>query len=83
MDEFRRRAFVQLGRLTGLFDTTIVHDQQLIGHLHGLVLVVGDEDRRDLDLAVELFHPLAQLGSHLSVECAERFVELVHSRLDG
>ncbi len=60
----------------------VVHDHDLLGDLHRLLLVVGDEDRRHVDLLVQPAQPFAQLAAHLRVERAERLVEQQHLRLD-
>ncbi len=49
----------------------------------GLFLVVGDEQRGDVQLVVQAAQPAAQLLAHLGVERAERLVEQQHARLDG
>ena len=60
----------------------VVHDRDAVGDLHRLLLVVGDEHGRDVDLVVQAPQPRAQLGAHLGVERAERLVEQQHARLD-
>ena len=60
-DERRRRRFVQLGRRAELLDAAAVHDRNLVGHRHGLFLVVGDVDEGDSDVVLD---PL-QLELHL------------------
>ena len=54
-----------------------------VGDLHRLLLVVGDEHGRDVDLVVQAAQPGAQLGADVGVERAERLVEQQHARLDG
>ena len=78
-----RGRLVQLARRAGLLDPAVVHDDDLLGDLHRLLLVVRDEDRRDVDLVVQPAQPLAQLGADLGVERAEGLVEQQHLRLDG
>ena len=73
---------VEVGRLAGLLDRAVVHDHDLLGDVHRLLLIVGDEDRRHVDLVVKAAQPLAQLGAHPRVERAERLVEQQHLRLD-
>jgi hypothetical protein len=51
-------------------------------HFQRLFLVVGDEDRGDVQLVVQLAQPAPQLLAHLGVERAERLVEQQHARLD-
>ena len=60
----------------------VVHDHDAVGDLHRLLLVVGDEDGRHLDLLVQPAQPGAQLGADLGVERAEGLVEQQHARLD-
>ena len=59
----------------------MVDDGDLVGDLHRLVLVVRDEDRRDVHDVVELAQPLAKLGADARVEGAEGLVEEQHLRL--
>ncbi len=59
----------------------LVHDDDLLGDFHRLLLVVGDEDRRHVDLLVQPAQPFAQLRAHLRVERAERLVQQQHLRL--
>ena len=56
----------------------MVDHGDLVGDLHRLVLVVGDEDRGHVDDVVQLAQPLAQLSANASVEGAERLVEQEH-----
>ena len=74
---------VEVVRLAGLLDSTLVHDHDLPGDLHRLLLVVGDEDRRHVDLVVETAKPLAQLLADVRVQGPERLVEQQHLGLDG
>ena len=60
----------------------MVDDRQVVGDLHGLLLVVGHEHGRHVDLVVEPAEPRPQLLAHLRVEGAERLVEQQHPRLD-
>ena len=54
----------------------------MVGELHRLVLVVGDEDGGEPGLVVDLAQAGAQLLAHAGVERAERLVEEQHPRLD-
>ena len=47
----------------------------MIGHGHGLGLIVGDEQRGRVDLAQHVAHLLAEFDAELGVEGAERLVE--------
>ncbi len=44
---------VELVGSAGLLDPSGVHHDDLLGHVHRLLLVVGDEDRGDVDLFVQ------------------------------
>ena len=66
-----------------LLDAALVEDDDAVGDVHRLLLVVGDQDGGDVDLVVQPAQPRAQLGADLGVERAERLVEQQHARLDG
>ena len=59
----------------------MTHDP--VGDVHRLLLIVRDEDRRDVHLVVQAAQPRAQLLADARVERAERLVEEQHLRLDG
>jgi hypothetical protein len=75
VEDFVRRA--------DLLDLTLVHHQHAVGQFQGFVLVVGDEDARQMNLVVQAAEPLPQLLPHLGVERAERLIQQQHFRLDG
>ena len=79
--ELARGLVVELARAADLLELAVVDHGDLVGDLHRLVLVVGDEDRRHVDDVVQLAQPLAQLRANASVEGAERLVEQEHLRL--
>ena len=58
-----------------LHDPTVSHDGHLVGHRHGLGLVVGDQDRGGAGGAQRGGHLGAQLDAEAGVEGAERLVE--------
>ena len=60
-----------------------VHQHHPVGDLHGLLLVVRDEDRRHVDVVVEAAQPRPQLLADAGVERAEGLVEQEDLRLDG
>ena len=62
--------------------TPLVHDDDAVGELERLFLIVGDEDAGQADLVVQPPQPAAQLLPHFRVERAERLVEQQHRRLD-
>ena len=59
----------------------VVEDDELVGDVHRLLLVVGDEHRRHADLVVQPAQPLPQLLTDGRIERAERLVEQQHPRL--
>jgi hypothetical protein len=65
----------ELQRRAGLLDPALAHDDDLVGHGHGLDLVVGDVDGGGAQALVQL----ADLGTHLhtqlGVQVRQRFVE--------
>ena len=77
------RLLVQLARRPDLLDLAVAHHDDLLGDVHRLLLVVGDEDRRHVHLVVEAPQPDAQILAHPGVERAERLVEQQHLGLDG
>ena len=79
--ELVARALIQLARRARLLDPAPVHDHDLLGDLHRLLLVVRHEDRRHVDLLVQSAQPFAQLRPHLRVQRAERLVQQQHPRL--
>ena len=81
-DEPVGRPVVELQRAADLLDLAVVHDRDVVGDGHRLLLVVGDQDGGDVDLVVQAAQPLAQLRADLRVERAERLVEQQHARLD-
>jgi hypothetical protein len=77
-DEGGGGAFVDLGRGADLFDAALVEDGDAVAHRQGLLLVVGDEDEGDADLALDRLEFDLHLLAQLEVEGAERFVEQQH-----
>jgi hypothetical protein len=74
---------VEVLRRPDLLDAPVIEKDDLIRDLHRLLLVVRHEDRRHVHLVVQAAQPVAQLLPHPRVECAERFVQQEHFRLDG
>ncbi len=70
-------------RAADLLDAAVIEHDDPVGHLERLLLIVRDEDRRDVQIVVQPAQPAAQLLAHLRVERAERLVEQQHLRLDG
>ena len=82
-DELGLGAQVELLRRPGLEQAAAGEDGQAVGELEGLLLVVGDEQGGDAELALHVADGAPQLDAHLGVEGAERLVEEQHLRLVG
>ena len=82
-DELIRWRVVQLPRRGGLLDPAAVEDDDTVGDLHRLLLIVCDDHCRRTRLVVQPPQPLAQLLADARVECTERLVEKEHIRVDG
>jgi hypothetical protein len=72
---------IDLLRRAHLLHLAVVHQHHAVGHFQRFFLVVGDEDRGDVQLVVEPAQPAAQLLAHLGIERAEGLVEQQHPRL--
>ena len=81
--ERRGGPVVDLFRRARLFDAAAVEHHHPVGHLHGLVLVVGDEHAGDVHLVMQASQPAAQFLAHLGIERPERLVQQQHLRLHG
>ena len=73
---------VEVARLAGLLDLALVHEDDAVGDVHRLLLVVRDEHGRDVDVVVQAAQPGAQLLADARVERAERLVQQEHLGLD-
>ena len=58
-----------------------MHHDDLVGHGHGLDLVVGDVDGRGLQPLVQFLDLGAHLHAQLGVEIRQRLVEQEHLRV--
>ena len=74
-DELGQRFLVDLLRCPELDDPATVHDGEPGRHLEGFLLVVGDEDEGDADLALQRGQLRPQRVAELRVERAQRLVE--------
>ena len=83
VDERGRRVVEDLLRRSDLLDAPVIHDDDPIGDLERLLLVVRDEDAGHVDFVVQATEPLAKLLAHLGVERAEGLVEQQHAGLSG
>ena len=76
-----RRALVDgLGRVALLDHAAVRHDRDPVGHRQRLLLVVGDVDEGDPDVALDPLQLQLQALAQLQVEGAERLVEQQHLR---
>ena len=57
----------------------VEHDRDAVAHAHRFFLVVGDEDERDAELALQQLQLDLHLLAQLAVERAERLVEQQHA----
>src|SRR5215207_8944040 len=73
--ELVRRPLVEVARTADLLDAAFVHEDDLIGNLHRLLLIVCDEDGRHVHLVMEAPEPGAELLADTRVEGAERLVQ--------
>src|SRR5690606_31609384 len=80
-DETRCRLPVQRARLADFLKATAIHDTDSVGHAEGFFLVMGDENRRNADGALNVADCPAQLLANLRVESPERFIEQQHAWL--
>ena len=76
------RLCVDLVRRADLFDASAVHHDDAVGQFQRFVLVVGDEDRGVAGGVMDLAQPAPQFDTHLGIECAKRFVEQQHGRIN-
>ena len=72
---------VDLDRRAELLDAAVVEHGEAVAHRQRLLLVVGDEDEGDPDLALDPLELELHLLAQLEVERAERLVEQQHLRL--
>ena len=79
-DERRRRVVVDLVGGPDLLDPPVVHDDDLVRELEGLVLVMRHEQARDPQLAVQIVEPTSELLPDARVQRPERLVQQQHLR---
>jgi hypothetical protein len=77
-DEARVRAGVEVVRPAALEQAALVHDADAVRQGERLFLVVGDEDGRDAEIALDLADGAAQFLADLGVERAERLIHQQH-----
>ena len=77
-DELVVRPVVEFERRADLLDDAVMHHHDLVGHGHGLDLVVGDVDRGGLQPLVQFLDFGAHRNPQLGVEVGQRLVEQEH-----
>ena len=74
---------VNVGRRADLLDHTAVHHHHGVGHGQGLFLVVGDEDKGDPRLLLDLLQLHLHVLAQLQVQGAQGLVQQQHLGLVG
>ena len=74
-------ARVELGGRGVLLDLTIAEQDDLVGHAHGLGLIVGDVHHGHAELLLESPDLAAHVEAKLGVEVRQRLVHEAHRRL--
>lgn len=74
-DEFIRWMFEDLGWAANLFDLSVVHHDDPIGHLECFFLIVSHENTRHVNLLVKPAQPLSQFLTHFCVQRPKWLVE--------
>ena len=82
-DEAGARRIVDFARRPDLLDRALVHHDDAVGHRQRFFLIVGDEDRRDAELALQRADFLAQRDADARVEGGQRLVEQQDLRARG
>ena len=77
---FAGRAKHRVG-IGDLLDLAVLHDDDAVGHRHGLDLIVGDVDRRDAEPLVQRADLGPGVDAQLGVEIGERLVHQEGLRL--
>ena len=72
---------VELGRRAVLLDAAVAHQHDVVGHGHGLDLVVGDVEHGDAEAALQRADLAPHLDAQLRVEIGERLVHQADRRL--
>ena len=82
-DELVRRVLVDLGGRADLLDAPVREDGQAVAHRKRLLLVVGNVNEGDADLALDRAQLVLHLLAQLEVECSERLVQQQHAGADS
>jgi hypothetical protein len=76
------RMVIYLVGSADLLDFSFVHHHHAVGDFERLVLIMGDEQARDMNFIVQPAQPCAQLPAHFGIKRTERLIEQQHLRLD-
>ena len=69
------RAVVEVARRADLDDASVTHDADAIAHRQGFLLVVGDEDERRAEFALQQLQFDLHLLAQFAVQGAHRFIQ--------
>ena len=82
-DEICGRFLANLGRRADLLNSPPVHYHDAIRDRQRLILIMGYEQGRGLELALELFYPCAQLFPDHGIQSSERLIKKENPGLYG
>lgn len=69
------RAVVDFSRCSYLIKLSFVHNHDPVGQCHRLLLVMGYENNRDTEVALDLFQLLTHLLADLRIQCGKWLVQ--------
>src|SRR5437660_6659898 len=78
-----RGLVIDLFRRTDLFNASVIHDYDAVGHFERLFLIVCDEHAGDVDFVVKLTQPPPQLQPNFRIKCTKWFVEQQDAGFDS
>ena len=71
----RHRVFIELAGRPALLDMAFAHQDDAVGHAHGLGLVMGDKNHGDAQPPLQRADFIAHFRAQLGVEVGQRFIE--------
>ena len=74
-DKWRGGFFTDLVGRPDLFDSAGIHDHNAVGYLNRFILIVGDKEGGNLELALELLDPAPEFFADHRIQSAEWFVQ--------
>ena len=83
VDEKVRWLIIDFDRPPELMDTPVLHDCDAIGHAHGFILIVSDQDCGDPERLLKPANLDLHIEPQILIERRKWFVEEEHARLDG